>query len=46
MKINVPEKVMKEDEITVNKCIECRRVICELENLGVKFANCTICENR
>jgi ribosomal protein L37AE/L43A len=36
---------LEEEETTSEKCLECRRTIHELENLGVKFANCETCKD-
>lgn len=36
---------VEEDEIVADKCLTCRRVMNELENLGVKFANCGTCKD-
>jgi hypothetical protein len=36
---------LEEDEMTTDRCWECRRMIYELENLGVKFANCETCKD-
>ena len=34
-----------EEEMTVDKCLECLRLINELENIGIKFANCDTCKD-
>lgn len=36
---------LEEDETTTDICWECRRMIYELENLGIKFANCEACKD-
>lgn len=36
---------LEEDEMTIDICWECRRMIYELENLGIKFANCEACKD-